>query len=393
MAGLPGIDSLADYGDAKSDFAPVEDPTTDESAEHRNLYAANVAAMTQTVCRAWVAFTGHAVTPVDPDYHIHGAVWGDTAGVKPTVVHDSTGVYVIEWPEEVDDELLVEHTVNLRRCSWNVEGATPYTCTATVTAPNEVTLRVFDMAGAANDGVATVFTVYVIPRRFGGGRNRLQDVHEDLNADRGTAFDASNRDTTVYVENMALARGISAAWGTNERLGRLWDPPRMSEDIVARWEKILALAPAPDDTMSRRRGRLLTAFERFGSATISSYVQDKLSAELGDAFVGVEYIGPSAALIQVPDLSYPWGIVGSSPWSSTVAHVLVRLQKPDGWTDSEFYETAGKVSQVLEPAMPIWTTFEWYRPGPISAPVADGASAAGFYLDDEANLDNQVFDE
>lgn len=231
------------------------------------------------------------------------------------------------------------------------------------------------------------------PRRFGGGRRRLQDVLDSLNADRGTAFDAVNRETVVYAENMALARGVNAAWGTNERLGSLWDPRRMPEDILARWEKILVLAPSPDDSVARRRAVLLEAFERFGSATISSYIQDKLAEALGDAFVGVEYIGPDAASIYVPDGTYPWGVVDTAPWSSSVAHVLVRMQKPDGWTESEFYEAAGKVSEILEPALPIWTTYDFYRAGPISADVPDGPSAGGFYLDDESNLDNQVFDE
>lgn len=159
---LPAVASLDTYGGILEDFAPVEDPVTDESATYRNQYVADVAGMTQTAYRAWVAFEGHATTPADPDSDVHGAVWGDGNDVKPTVEHDSTGVYIITWPEEVTDELLEEQTVNLRRCSWNVEGTTPFTCTATVTAPNEVTLRVFDMAGVANNGVATVFTVYAI---------------------------------------------------------------------------------------------------------------------------------------------------------------------------------------------------------------------------------------
>lgn len=162
MAGLPGIDSLETYGGRKDDYAPVEDPSTDESAAHRNLYAANVAAMTNTACRAWCALVGHGTSPTAPVSNIHGAVWGDSTTVRPVTARTGTGVFTITWPETVLDELGEEHTVNLRRCWVNVEGSTLYFCTATVTASNVITLRVFNTSAAANDGVGTTFTVYAI---------------------------------------------------------------------------------------------------------------------------------------------------------------------------------------------------------------------------------------
>lgn len=159
---LPAIDTLDTYGGAFQDAAPVEDPTTDESAVYRNKYAANVAAMTQTACRAWCAFVGHASDPADPSSHVHGAVWGNAASVKPAVSREAEGVYEITFPEEITDDLGEEHVVNLRRAWWNVEGETPYVCTATVTAPNVITFRVFDASGSADDGADTVFTVFAV---------------------------------------------------------------------------------------------------------------------------------------------------------------------------------------------------------------------------------------
>jgi hypothetical protein len=220
----------------------------------------------------------------------------------------------------------------------------------------------------------------------------VQIILEALNADRGTAFDASDRETTVYVENMAIARAIAAAWGTNERLGNLWDPARMPRSAVARWEAILALPPLATDDDVARRARIRAAFERFGAPAINGVLTAKLYEALGDAFVAIEYISFANAVIQVPDGTYPWGVVGDSPWSSTVAHVLVRLQKPAGWSEGDFYEAAGKVGQILDPELPAWCTFDWYRPGPISVNVPGGPSAAGFYLDTDANLDNACFD-
>lgn len=230
------------------------------------------------------------------------------------------------------------------------------------------------------------------PLRLGGGRPRVQVVLDGLNADRGDAYNATDRTTTVYVENMAIARAISAAWGTNARLGAIWDANRMSEDILERWEHIFALAPSASDDETTRRDALATKLTAVGSPSIGGILTTALSAALGSAFVAVEHIDYSAASINVPDGTYPWGSVGASPWSSTVAHILVRMQKPAGWTEGQFYAAAAKVGVVLDPALPAWTTFDFYRPGPISSAVAGGPSAAGFYLDDAANLDNEIFD-
>lgn len=230
------------------------------------------------------------------------------------------------------------------------------------------------------------------PRKFGGGRSRQRVIIDALNADRGTAYLATERQTSVNAVNMALARGIAAAWATNQRLANAWTPTRMSEDILARWEEILALAPAPEDTGPVRRARVTAAFQRFALAALSGQIAAALQAEIGGAFVAVEYIGLANATIYVPDGSYPWGVVGPTPWSSNVSHVLVKLQKPTGWTEGDFYEAAAKVALVLEPMLPIWTTFAWYRPGPVSTPITGGPSAAGFYLDDASNLDNEIFD-
>lgn len=166
------------------------------------------------------------------------------------------------------------------------------------------------------------------PAPLGGGTPRLKLVLDSLNADRGTAFDTATRTTVVYAQNMAISRAINAAWGTNERLSRLWVPQRCSMDIIKRWEQIMALAPAPDDDDETRRARVADLLSRFGQESIFATLSNLLSTALGSVFVGVEHIAYSAATIYVPDGTYPWGSVDSSgnrPWSSTVAHLLVRL--------------------------------------------------------------------
>lgn len=162
MSGLPGIDDLDSYGGEKLDYEPVEDPTTDIGADAWNLIASNVAGMTQTACRAWVAFVGHAATPADPASNVHGAVWGSSAPVKPTVVKGGTGIYDITWPTEITDELGVEHTVNLRHAWGSVYGSTANPFTVTITGPNTIRMRTFNTSFAANDVAGTTFAVFAI---------------------------------------------------------------------------------------------------------------------------------------------------------------------------------------------------------------------------------------
>jgi hypothetical protein len=232
------------------------------------------------------------------------------------------------------------------------------------------------------------------PRRFGGGKPALQTFHESLNIQRGSALDASNPDTTAWLENLALMRAIVFdGWHTNQRLAHQWDPRRMT-DMLTRWEKILKLRPAPTSTTKARRDAVLERFERFAGIANHAKLLKHLDDAVGEVFVGVEYISLSNAVVTVPDGTYPWGTANASyPWSSTVAHILVLLQKPAGYTEGQFYEAASKVGPIIDAISPAWVTFDWYR-APDSTPitVVGGPSQAGFYLDDEHNLDNNVFD-
>jgi len=162
MSGLPGIDDLSSVGGAKADYEPVEDPTTDLAAAHWNVVAMNATAVTQTAARAWVSVVGKASSPPDdPVSNVHGAVWGNAALVKPTMARTGAGVLTATWPTSITDALGISQTVNLRRAWASAEGTVPYFVTATVTAVNVVTLRIFNAAGAANDAVGVTFTIFV----------------------------------------------------------------------------------------------------------------------------------------------------------------------------------------------------------------------------------------
>ncbi len=195
---------------------------------------------------------------------------------------------------------------------------------------------------------------------------------------------------------MAHARAITFdGYGTNDRLSLQWDPDRMTS-FLPRWEKILGIVPAPSASEKDRRDEVRKRMRRFIEATaFHSRLYSRLKQELGDVFVAVEYIDIANAVVHSPDPGYPWGtVVLGVPWYSTVAHILVLLEKPAGYSEGDFYSAAAKVFPVTDGLIPAWATIDWYR-SPAGYPainVSGGPSRAGFYLDAEHNLDNSVFD-
>lgn len=237
------------------------------------------------------------------------------------------------------------------------------------------------------------------PKRFGGnkyeGKPLLQIVHESLNAQRGAAFDTDSETSIAAVETMAWARAIVFdGWELNARLGHQWDA-RRTTDMLPRWEQIFKIRPAQGATGKARRDELVLRWERFGGVSNHARLTTVLEQVLGDYFVAVEYIDINNAAVRVPDGTYPWGsVVSGYPWGSTVAHILVRLQKPTGASEAQFYAAAGKVYTTLDPIVSAFVTCDWYREpeGYSAIAVSGGPSAGGFYLDAEHNLDNNVFD-
>lgn len=234
------------------------------------------------------------------------------------------------------------------------------------------------------------------PRTFGGGRPRLQIIHDALNAARGTAFDATNQSTIVWVENMAYARALCFdGYGTNDKLANQSDPARMT-DYLPRWEKIFRIPVPVDASPYERRLEVAKRFRRFVDSTgLHARLRDTLREVLGDVFGALEYIDPSIAAIYVPDNTYPYGTVQPGhPWYSTVCHILVLLTKPANYTEGEFYAAAAKIFPAVDSFLPAWVSLDWYR-RPVGTPVnvSGGPSQAGFYWDNEHNLDNNCLSE
>lgn len=156
---LPDKDTLDTLGGEKANEAPIEDITREEDAEDRNRFVTDVAMLTRTAARCVADVMLEAAT-VDMVLIEHESMWGAESAVAPTMTRASTGVFRVTWPASVQDELGESHDVNLQRAQVSVRGTAPLLHTEEVTAPNQITVRIFDLAGAPDDAAGTVISVW-----------------------------------------------------------------------------------------------------------------------------------------------------------------------------------------------------------------------------------------
>jgi hypothetical protein len=156
VAGLPDTDSLGTYGGALANYSNVVDPTTDESADYRNLYAMNVAMMTHTVwraCRSFLGPTAGSTGIADPTSgFVHDSLWGASADVKSIGTYVASGIVDMIWPTMVSDELGTLHTLSFKRAIAQVESSdgTFYYASAKVTGPYTVRIYTYNGTTLAN---------------------------------------------------------------------------------------------------------------------------------------------------------------------------------------------------------------------------------------------------
>lgn len=215
---------------------------------------------------------------------------------------------------------------------------------------------------------------------MGGGVPDAQRILESLASQLGTAYDAEDQDGIIYLELLAEARALAAVWSQNRRLANQWQGLRVT-DFLERWEKIYRLPVFYSDTLPQRRERLAAAQARVGEADAPA-VYAACSSVLGSAFVSIVHTASGVAVVWTPT-GWPMGTHGVINWYSTVAYLAIKVSQPSTMSDNEFYDRVGALSVTLDGILPAWVTFDWFREGP---------SGAGFYLDDEHNLDNESFD-
>jgi len=154
--GLPDRDDYPSLGGEIQDYQPAEDGSTDLPAADDDQSRCNVAALTRTAARAYVAFTTNGTTCTVTDCD---GVWpGGTLGGpnQPTVTRTGAGAYLVTWPTTITDERGVTHNLNLRRGWSNVEQV-GFVSGTLAASPNTLSVAVWSLSGgAAADPTAAV---------------------------------------------------------------------------------------------------------------------------------------------------------------------------------------------------------------------------------------------
>ena len=105
-----------------SDAQPVEDPSTELSADYYERMAEDVAQCTRTAKRAILVFTtssGATANPVRTQ-----TCWGDTLSYAPVITRSSAGVYTLTYPASFFDGLNQTETVSFFAAHGQVSSLT-----------------------------------------------------------------------------------------------------------------------------------------------------------------------------------------------------------------------------------------------------------------------------
>lgn len=162
---LPSRPSFADFGGIKKDFTAPEHDDTDRKADEVNAVFFNVAAMIRTADLARCSFfipdtiaPGQTLLPTN-----HDAVWGSNYTVQPSLSIESTGQYLLIYPETIITPFGTTEYVNIKypkaQCSWN-GGAYQVTASPNPGRPNEVRISVVDNTLFFSDPINEILTVF-----------------------------------------------------------------------------------------------------------------------------------------------------------------------------------------------------------------------------------------
>ncbi len=197
------------------------------------------------------------------------------------------------------------------------------------------------------------------PRRCGGGKPLTETLVRSIETQMGDAYTRS--ETSVFrARNLAVARMIASAWGAGQRLRGALDPV---QTVVP--DQLAALVRRPIVELAEH-------FATFGEPALPSLTYSLATSIMGADFVSLEAI---------PKIHWE-----ATDKTSGAAIVLIRLA-PAALTGA-FYSAVERLMLRLADALPAWQLSQWY----VASPSASGTPAAGFYVDENANLDHQILD-
>lgn len=244
------------------------------------------------------------------------------------------------------------------------------------------------------------------PLQFGGGSRRLiDDLHRSVVANRPSILHGAEG-TRVDYENRMIARMIATGWRATRRRLNNWIPSKLSayeRDVtdpetgvtlhlspLERWERVLQLSPAPDDTLIDRRQAVAGKLSAVTS-NAAVQVQEAMRAVLGDWYYSVETNSIADVLAGLvshywPDgagtTNAPGAASGTYPWWSAVAHVYAVYTRPSSATQQQEDALRQQARAALDDLLPAWCTYDVSR--------LDSGGLVGFYTD-TSSLDYTAF--
>lgn len=236
------------------------------------------------------------------------------------------------------------------------------------------------------------------PERYGGGKRRieyildalLQSDQTEIGLDT-TPAEFSPTQNPVWIEELATARAISAAWGTNTRGSNEFYPLK-TMSMLPRWQVLFGIVPPSFETAPQQRAYLTFKWQALYKNPTPGQIADDL-AYLGTTpdgtqtvFTGITYTNSTTGPQYYPGggASNPYAedgvtVAGLSlvDWWSATLNVLVNVVQPVGMNYTVYQYLTGNIAQYLDGALPAWMTYSL-------------ATSVGFFLDTQ-NLNFEAF--
>jgi hypothetical protein len=188
-------------------------------------------------------------------------------------------------------------------------------------------------------------------------------ILRDLQASRGSAY-TKLTGTFVHVENLALARFLSAVFYRKPEKFRCNMLPGTSAERLPYWQQLLGVPSQLDEPARVTRQKLAVHYRGSVGATIQ-VLREELSRLLGEAYVDV-YAAKGTDLESPPTDTY-WPVInpgsadmdiGGGGWFSGRSTIIVEYTQPVGMPDGELDRLLNvDMYALLDRLLPGWANW------------------------------------
>ena len=143
--------TIDNYGGIYHDAEPVEDPTTEQSADLYNRHSEDTAQMSRTTDKMVVRFPTSAAAPGAVTPSAGQSHKGTATGDRPTVAKVNTGLYDVTFAATFTDPLGAVENVGFTFSSGRISSLSTAGFVQTTTAANVIHAAVFNAGGTLSD--------------------------------------------------------------------------------------------------------------------------------------------------------------------------------------------------------------------------------------------------